>query len=167
VTIGFVEMNEGKIMTRVEKVRQALLAAGHADSIAEFPAGTRTAEGAAASVGCSVAQIAKSIVFRAGENVVLVIASGAHRIDRSKVAAVMERAVKSTDAAWVQEKTGFAVGGVPPLGHDCDPVTIIDAALLSLDPVWAAAGSPTHAFRTTTDDLVRMTRGAVADVRQE
>lgn len=167
MTIGFVEMNEGKIMTRVEKVRQALLAAGHADSIAEFPEGTRTAEDAAASVGCSVAQIAKSIVFRAGEDVVLVIASGAHRIDRSKVAAVTERAIKSADAAWVQEKTGFVVGGVPPLGHDCDPVTIIDAALLSLDPVWAAAGSPTHAFRTTTDDLVRMTRGAVADVRQE
>lgn len=165
--IGFDEKNEGKVMNKVEKVRQALRAAGHADSIAEFPAGTQTAEDAAASVGCSVAQIAKSIVFRAGEDVVLVIASGAHRIDRSKVAAVTERAVKSADAAWVQEQTGFVVGGVPPLGHDCDPVTIIDAALLSLDSVWAAAGSPTHAFRTTTDDLVRMTRGAVADVRQE
>src|SRR3546814_3328498 len=75
-TIRFVERNEGKIMTRAKKVRQALLAAGHADSIAEFPAGTRTAEDAAASVGCSVAQIAKSIVFRAGEDVVLVIEIG-------------------------------------------------------------------------------------------
>src|SRR3546814_18012906 len=118
-------------MTRAKKVRQALLAAGHADSIAEFPAGTRTAEDAAASVGCSVAQIAKSIVFRAGEDVVLVIASGAHRIDRSKVAAVTDRAVKSADATWVQEKTGFAVGGVPPLGHDGDTVTIIHDELLS------------------------------------
>jgi prolyl-tRNA editing enzyme YbaK/EbsC (Cys-tRNA(Pro) deacylase) len=75
-------------MSMIETVRQALLAAGHEDSIAQFPAGTRSAQDAAAAVGCSVAQIAKSIVFRAGDAVVLVIASGAHRIDRQKVSAI-------------------------------------------------------------------------------
>ncbi|GAB0115650.1 YbaK/EbsC family protein [Acidisoma sp. C75] len=154
-------------MERVEKVRQALLAAGHEDSIAEFPAGTHTAADAAAAVGCSVAQIAKSIVFRAGGRVILVVASGAHRIDRSKVSAALGEPVKTADAAWVQSMTGFAVGGVAPIGHDCPVTTLIDSALLPLDPLWAAAGSPMHAFRTTAAQLIRLTKGRVAEVHQD
>ncbi|PRD45359.1 prolyl-tRNA editing protein [Phyllobacterium phragmitis] len=153
-------------MDMVEKVRQALLAFGHEDSIAEFPAGTHSAADAAAAVGCSVAQIAKSIVFRAGDNVILVIASGAHHIDRNKVSSVIGQPVKSADAAWVQSKTGFAIGGVAPVGHDCQVTTIIDSELLSLDPLWAAAGSPVHAFRTTAEQLIQLTNGGVAEVRQ-
>lgn len=152
-------------MDMVGKVRQALLASGHEDSITEFPAGTHSAADAAAAVGCSIAQIAKSIVFRAGDDVILVIASGAHRIDRNKVAAVIGLHVKTTDAAWVQSKTGFAVGGVAPIGHDCLVTSIIDSELLSLDPLWAAAGSPMHAFRTTAKQLIRLTNGTVAEVR--
>lgn len=154
-------------MSPVERVRQALQAADHVDSIAEFPAGTHSATDAAAAVGCSVAQIAKSIVFRAGDHVVLVIASGANRIDRKKVAAALDLAVKTADAAWVEAKTGFAVGGVSPIGHLCPVTALIDTDLLSLDPLWAAAGSPMHAFRTTTDALIAMTDGLVADVRQD
>jgi len=153
-------------MDMVEKVRQALLASGHEDSIAEFPAGTHSAADAAAAVGCSVAQIAKSIVFRTGDNVILVVASGAHRIDRNKVSSAIGEAVKSADAAWVQSKTGFAVGGVAPVGHDCQVTTIIDSELLSLNPLWAAAGSPKHAFRTTAAQLIRLTQGRVAEVHQ-
>lgn len=153
-------------MDMVDKVRQALLASGHEDSIAEFPAGTHSATDAAAAVGCSVAQIAKSIVFRAGDNVILVVASGAHRIDRNKVSSAIGQPVKSADAAWVQSKTGFAVGGVAPVGHDCQVTTIIDSELLSLNPLWAAAGSPMHAFRTTAEQLIRLTKGGVAEVRQ-
>lgn len=153
-------------MDMVEKVRQALLGSGHKDSITEFPAGTHSATDAAAAVGCSVSQIAKSIVFRAGDNVILVVASGAHRIDRNKVSSVIGQPVKSADAAWVQSKTGFAVGGVAPVGHDCQVTTIIDSELLSLDPLWAAAGSPMHAFRTTAEQLIRLTNGRVAEVRQ-
>lgn len=153
-------------MDMVEKVRQELLGSGHEDSITEFPAGTHSATDAAAAVGCSVSQIAKSIVFRAGDNVILVVASGAHRIDRNKVSSVIGQPVKSADAAWVQSKTGFAVGGVAPVGHDCQVTTIIDSELLSLDPLWAAAGSPMHAFRTTAEQLIRLTNGRVAEVRQ-
>jgi prolyl-tRNA editing enzyme YbaK/EbsC (Cys-tRNA(Pro) deacylase) len=153
-------------MDMVDRVRQALLASGHEDSIAEFPAGTHSAADAAVAVGCSVAQIAKSIVFRTGDDVILVIASGAHRIDRNKIAAAIGQPVKTADAAWVQSKTGFAVGGVAPIGHDCQVTTIIDSELLSLDPLWAAAGSPMHAFRTTADQLIRLTGGTVATVRQ-
>lgn len=153
-------------MDKVEKVRQALLASGHEDSIAEFPAGTHSAADAAAAVGCSVAQIAKSIVFRAGDNVILVVASGAHRIDRNKVSLAIGEPIKTADAAWVHSMTGFAVGGVAPVGHDCQVITIIDSELLSLDPLWAAAGSPMHAFRTTAEQLIRLTHGRVAEVRQ-
>src|SRR5580692_5055576 len=100
----------------VERVRAALLAAGHEDTIATFPEGTRTAADAAAAIGCTVAQIAKSIVFRArgehGERVALVIASGANRVDAAKVAARLGVTLKRADADWVRERTGFAIGGV-------------------------------------------------------
>lgn len=151
----------------IETVRRALLAAGHEDSIAQFPAGTRSAQDAADAVGCSVAQIAKSIVFRAGDDVVLVIASGARRIDRQKVSAILGASVKSADPAWVQERTGFAVGGVAPLGHACAVTTIIDEELLPLTPLWAAAGSPAHVFSTDAARLIAMTGGVVGAVKQD
>jgi prolyl-tRNA editing enzyme YbaK/EbsC (Cys-tRNA(Pro) deacylase) len=151
----------------IETVRQALRDAGHGDTILAFAEGTRSAQDAARSIDCSVAQIAKSIVFRAGEEVVLVIASGAHRIDRGKVAALIGQPVKPADPEWVREKTGFAVGGVAPVGHACRVVTVIDRELLALDPLWAAAGSPMHVFRTTAEQLIAMTQGTVGEVKQD
>jgi prolyl-tRNA editing enzyme YbaK/EbsC (Cys-tRNA(Pro) deacylase) len=154
-------------MLMIDTVRQALLAAGHDDTIRAFPEGTRSAQDAAQAIDCSVAQIAKSIVFRSGEEVVLVIASGAHRIDRGKVAGLIGRPVKPADPAWVRERTGFAVGGVAPVGHECAVTTVIDSALLALSPLWAAAGSPSHVFRTTAPQLIAMTGGTVGEVRQD
>lgn len=150
----------------VERVRASLLAAGHADTIVAFPEGTRTAQDAADAVGCKVAQIAKSIVLRAGERVVLVIASGANRVDTGKVAALVGQPVKSADGRWVRDNTGFAIGGVSPVGHTAAPCIFIDRDLLALDPVWAAAGTPQHVFRTSPAELVRMTGGKVADVKE-
>src|ERR1700710_2162239 len=98
----------------VERVRAALLAAGHPDTIMQFPEGTRTAADAAAAVGCTVAQIAKSIVFRAGARAALVITSGANRVDRAKAAAALGVALKPADGDWVRDVTGFAIGGVSP-----------------------------------------------------
>ena len=149
----------------VERVRAALAAAGHADTIAAFPEGTRTAADAAAAVGCAVEQIAKSIVFRAGERAVVVIASGANRVDAAKVAAALGVGVKRADADWVREATGFAIGGVAPVGHVSPPLMLLDRDLMALGEVWAAAGSPVHVFRTTGDDLARMTGAVVADIR--
>jgi prolyl-tRNA editing enzyme YbaK/EbsC (Cys-tRNA(Pro) deacylase) len=150
----------------VERVRAALLSAGHEDTIAEFPDGTRTAADAAAAVGCTVAQIAKSIVLRAGDQVVLVIASGINRVDVAKVSALLGAPVKNADARWVRDTTGFAIGGVAPVGHLAAPRILIDEELMALDPVWAAAGSPKHAFKTVAHDLARMTGGQVADVKE-
>lgn len=150
----------------VERVRAALVASGHADTIMMFPEGTRTAEDAAAAVGCAVAQIAKSIVLRSGDQTVLVITSGANRVDMAKVSSVLGRPVKPADGRWVREVTGFAIGGVAPAGHDRSVRILIDQDLCALDAIWAAAGSPRHVFRTTATDLIRLTGAEVADVKE-
>jgi prolyl-tRNA editing enzyme YbaK/EbsC (Cys-tRNA(Pro) deacylase) len=151
----------------VERVRAALAAAGHPDTITAFPEGTRSAADAAAAVGCDVAQIAKSIVFRAGARAVLVIASGANRVDIGKVAAAIGQPVKRADGAWVRDTTGFAIGGVAPVGHLAPPILLMDQDLLALEPVWAAAGSPMHVFRSSPAALLRMTGAATAIVKED
>ena len=151
----------------VERVRAALLAAGHPDTISAFPEGTRSAADAAAAVGCDVAQIAKSIVFRAGARAVLVIASGANRVDMAKVAAAIGQPVKRAEGGWVRDTTGFAIGGVSPVGHIAPPIVLLDADLLALDPVWAAAGSPQHVFRTSPAELLRITGARPAEVKED
>lgn len=151
----------------VERVRAALRESGHPDLIEAFPAGTRTATDAAAAIGCAVAQIAKSMVFRAGDVPVLVVTSGANRVDAGKVAAALGRPVRRADAAFVREATGFAIGGVAPVGHRTPPRVLLDADLFRLDRVWAAAGSPMHVFATTAAALQRLTGGEVVHVREE
>ena len=151
----------------VERVRAALAAAGHADSVQAFPEGTRSAAEAAAAVGCEVAQIAKSIIFRAGERAVLVIASGANRVDTGKVAAAIGFHVKRADGGWVRDVTGFAIGGVAPLGHLSPPLVLVDEDLFRFDRIWAAAGSPMHVFATTPEDLLRLSGGTRADVKED
>jgi prolyl-tRNA editing enzyme YbaK/EbsC (Cys-tRNA(Pro) deacylase) len=153
--------------TSVERVREALLASGHPDTIREFPASTRTAADAAAAIGCTVAQIAKSIVFRAGERAAVVIASGINRVDAAKVAAVLGVKLQRADGDWVRERTGFAIGGVAPLGHVAPPLIVFDRDLLALHPIWAAAGSPSHVFSTEAELLARITGARIAEVRQD
>lgn len=150
----------------IERVRAALAAAGHPDTIASFPEGTRSAADAAAAVGCDVAQIAKSIVFRAGSRAVLVIASGANRVDIGKVAAAIGQPLKRAEGSWVRDTTGFAIGGVSPVGHLAPPILLLDTDLMAFDPIWAAAGSPQHVFRTSPAELLRMTGAQVADIRE-
>jgi prolyl-tRNA editing enzyme YbaK/EbsC (Cys-tRNA(Pro) deacylase) len=116
-------------------------------------------------VGCAVAQIAKSIVFRAGARPALVIASGANRVDQSKAEAVLGTRLSRADADWVRLITGFAVGGVAPVGHLTAPLLLLDEDLMALDPIWAAAGSPSHVFRTTPAELLRITGARVAAIR--
>ncbi len=150
----------------VERVRAALRAAGHDDTVAAFPEGTRSAAEAAAAVGCDVAQIAKSIVFRAGDRPVLVIASGANRVDTSKVAAALDAPIRRAEGGWVRDVTGFAIGGVAPLGHLAPPVVLVDEDLFAFARVWAAAGSPMHVFATTPDALLRLSGGRRAEVKE-
>jgi prolyl-tRNA editing enzyme YbaK/EbsC (Cys-tRNA(Pro) deacylase) len=150
----------------VERVAAALEAAGHDPTILTFSEGTRTAAEAASAVGCTVAQIAKSIVLRAGDRVVLVVASGANRVDVAKVATTIGLPVERAEASWVRTATGFAIGGVAPVGHFAEPLVLIDRDLAALDPIWAAAGSPRHVFRTSCPELVRLSGGRLADVKE-
>ena len=144
------------------KVQAAL---GERFAVLEFEASTRTAEEAAAAIGCLTAQIAKSLVFRAESGrPVLVIASGVHRVDERKIASRLGERVKRADADFVREKTGFAIGGVPPVGHQTTPIVLIDEALMRFGEIWAAAGTPIAVFRLTPADLVELTGGAIAGV---
>ena len=147
------------------RVRAALLAAGHPDTIIAFPDGTRTAADAAAAIGCSVAQIAKTVVFRAGGQAAIVVASGAVRVDTAKAAALFGCRLDRADAAFVRDRTGFAIGGVSPVAHTAPCLMLLDESLVGLDPIWAAAGSPSHVFSTTEAWLGRMTGAAFADVK--
>jgi prolyl-tRNA editing enzyme YbaK/EbsC (Cys-tRNA(Pro) deacylase) len=154
----------------VDRVRAALAAHGHPDSIIGVPETARTAEGAAKAIGCTVAQIAKSIIFRtdgeATPRPVLVITSGANRVDPKLAAAVLGLRLRPADAAFVREATGFAIGGVAPVGHLTKPLSLLDEDLLALDPIWAAAGSPSLVFRTTAAELLRLSGAEPARVRQ-
>ena len=151
------------------RVQAALAELGYAFEVREFPAGTRTSAQAAEAVGCGVAQIAKSLVFRATESdrSVLVIASGANRVSEDKVAALIGEPIGRADADFVRRKSGFAIGGVPPVAHSETPLVLIDRDLLAHDEVWAAAGTPNAVFRLGPDDLAAITGGRVADVKQD
>lgn len=133
--------------------------------VSTFPAGTRTASDAAAAIGCDVAQIVKSLVFRrAGGAALLVLASGRNRVDERKVEALLGETVGKADAAFVRAATGFAIGGVPPAGHPERLETLVDADLLRYDELWAAAGTPQTVFPVRPQELVAITGGRVVDV---
>jgi prolyl-tRNA editing enzyme YbaK/EbsC (Cys-tRNA(Pro) deacylase) len=113
-----------------------------------------------------VAEIAKSLLFRARDSgrPVLVVASGVNRVDEKKVAALIGEKIARADADFVRETTGFAIGGVPPVGHATAPVTLIDADLMAFETIWAAAGTPNAVFKLTPAALVELTGGRVAEV---
>ncbi len=148
------------------RVQAALAARGAVVEIRELDQTTRTAAEAAAAIGCEVAQIAKSIVFRgAGSGrAVLVIASGGNRVDENAVAALLGEALGKADADFVRRETGFVIGGVPPLGHDRPLVTYIDVDLLAFEEIWAAAGTPFAVCRLDPASLADLTGGTVAEI---
>ena len=150
----------------VQRVRQALAAQGLASEVRELALSTRTAQEAAAALGCQVAQIVKSLVFRmtATDRPLLVLVSGANRADEARLSALVGEPVARADAAFVRDRTGFSIGGVPPIGHAASLPVLIDRDLMSLPLVWAAAGSPHALFALTPVDLQRITAGRVADV---
>ena len=157
----------GTLKASAQRVQAALAAHGIAAEVREFPASTRTSAEAAAAIGCTIGQIAKSLVFRARttDRAVMVIASGANRVDEKAVAARLGEPIGRADADFVRARTGFAIGGVPPIGH-AEPLPIfIDRDLLAFDEIWAAAGTPNAVFRLRPADLVAMTGGDVADIR--
>ena len=131
-----------------------------------FPQGTRTAEDAAAAIGCEVGQIVKSLVFTVSGQPVVALVSGANRLDESALAAAAGGPVGRADAATVREATGYSIGGVPPFGHDRELAVYCDRDLLQYGAVWAAAGRPDTVFEITPERLVELSRARVADLRK-
>ena len=149
-----------------QRVAAALAGAGVALTIRHYPASTRTAQDAAAAVGCAVGQIAKSVIFRAKTSgrPVLVVASGSNRVDERRIEAALGEGLGKADAAFVRETTGFAIGGVAPVGHLTPPVIFVDADLAKFETIWAAAGSPNAVFSVSFAQLLALTGGTIVTI---
>lgn len=151
----------------LNRVRAALSAAGMPETIRETT-DARTARDAATAIGCSVDQIAKSIVFAEAQSgrAVLFLTAGGNSVDLSVAATLAGAPLSKADATLVRAQTGFAIGGVSPVGHLHPIRTFIDPRLVEFAEIWAAAGTPRHVFAIAPDDLVQITRGQVADFTQ-
>jgi prolyl-tRNA editing enzyme YbaK/EbsC (Cys-tRNA(Pro) deacylase) len=150
------------------RFERALLELGFEGSIIDLPGSTRTADEAAAAVGCTVNQIAKSLIFRgktSGE-AVLAVMSGSNRVSLSKFEAHLGESIERAEAAFVREVTGYAIGGVPPFGHKSPVRTALDADLFALGDIWAAAGGPFSVFQTTPEGLEAATRAPRVDLAE-
>lgn len=132
--------------------------------VTRFPSGTRTALDAANAIGVTVAQIVKSLVFRAGEDTVVVLCSGALRVDEAKLAALIGAATRRATADEAKAATGYAIGGVPPFAHTSPCRVLCDRALLQYEVVWAACGLPDAVFPIAPEALVRLSGATVADI---
>jgi prolyl-tRNA editing enzyme YbaK/EbsC (Cys-tRNA(Pro) deacylase) len=150
-----------------QKVQEVLKALGFQNEVIEFQSPTRTSAEAARAVGCRVEQIAKSILFRGKQTdqPILVIASGPNRINENKIEALISEPLGKADANFVRQKTGFAIGGVPPVGHLEKIEIFIDEDLLKYEEIWAAAGTPNAVFKLTPSDLVMMTGGRIVSIK--
>ena len=158
-------MNE--LSQSAQKVQQALLAMNLPCMVVELPNSTRTAIEAAQAVGCQVGQIVKSLIFMGAESrrPILVVASGINRVDETHLALLAGEAIKKADAEFARAQTGFAIGGIPPVGLANQMSTFIDQDLLAYQSVWAAAGTPHAVFELDPAFLERMTGGTVTNIK--
>jgi len=149
----------------LKRVRRALEEAGITADIREMPGETRTAQQAADAAGCHLDQIAKSIIFRgeASDRAILFLTAGGNQVDSVKASAVAGETLGKADAALIRAQTGFAIGGVSPVGH-LNPITaFMDARLLEFELIWAAAGTPRHIFAIDPGSVQDLTSATVAD----
>lgn len=157
-----------EISSSAKKVQDALKSAGIEAKVVELPDSTRTAVEAAQAIGTTVAQIVKSLVFRGQTSgkAILIEASGINRVNEKAVAAILGEPIGKADADFVREQTGYAIGGIPPLGHAHEMgAVLIDEDLLQYDELWAAAGTPHAVFRLTPDELVKIAGGKVVSIK--
>lgn len=150
-----------------QRVQAAHTARNLAHSIVEFPESTHTAQEAADVIGCQVCQIAKSLLFRRHTTgaPVLIIASGSNRVNEKTLKALLGEKIDKADAGFVQEQTGFAIGGVPPVAHTNPIETFLDEDLMAYDVIWAAAGTPHAVFSLTPPALAEITGGRVICIK--
>ncbi len=157
-------------MNRFQKITEQLEELGiKGTEIKEFPSSTRTAQDAATTIGCSVAEIAKSLVFEgvATGAPVIVVLSGACKVSEELMKKLLGEEIKRATPEFVREHTGYAIGGVPPFGHNRKIRTIIDSGLLQYQQVWAAAGTPNAVFSIAPKDLVKASAGEFEEVSEK
>jgi Cys-tRNA(Pro) deacylase len=159
-------MSNSTLSASARRVQQALESLGLSLKVVELADSTRTALQAAQAVGCEVGQIAKSLVFATSptNRTILIITSGKNRVNEKYVGHLLGEKLSMADAETVRRVTGFAIGGVPPVGHDTRLDTYIDQDLLDYEVIWAAAGTPFAVFELTPTNLVRITGGTVIEV---
>ena len=160
-------MTEAALSSSAQRVQQAITARGFDYRVFELEIPVRTAADAANAVGCEVGQIAKSLIFKGGESgqSVLVITSGRNRVNEARVAGYLGEVLVRAEPDFVKRVTGYAIGGIPPLGHAESSATFIDEDLLTFERIWAAAGHPNALFELAPRDLAAMTGGTVTGVK--
>ncbi len=158
---------DSSLPTSAQKVQQAINARGVTCQVVQMPASTRSAAEAAQTVGCTVGQIVKSLVFRTTQSgkPVLALVSGANRVSESLLAQYIGEPIEKANADFVREQTGFAIGGVPPVGHLQPMLTFIDQDLTAFDVIWAAAGTPNAVFKLSPADLLNLSEGKVVPLK--
>lgn len=159
---------ESKLSVSAKRVQDFLFAKGFSFEVKELPGSTRTAQEAADSIGCAVAQIAKSLVFSEKETglPILVIASGSNRVDLAKIEKTTGLKLGKADGKYVKERVGYAIGGIPPVGHNESLETILDTDLKKYEVIWAAAGTPFAVFQLKPAELESLTNGKWIDLSE-
>jgi prolyl-tRNA editing enzyme YbaK/EbsC (Cys-tRNA(Pro) deacylase) len=150
-----------------QKIQKILNTFGSNYRVVEFNESTRTAQEAADRVGCQLGQIVKSMIFKGQitNKAILVLTSGSNRVDEKRISQYTGEAIARADPEFVRTKTGFAIGGVPPIGHTQQMETYIDKDLLNFTDVWAAAGTPNAVFNLLSSDLVKISHGKIVSVK--
>lgn len=150
-----------------KKVQDFLMDNGFSCTVKELPDSTRTAEEAAKAIGCEVAQIAKSLIFidKISGNPILIIASGINQVDIKKIENPTGLQLIKADGKFVKERIGFAIGGVPPVGHNEKIATYLDPSLMDYEWIWAAAGTPFAVFRLSSNEIQKMTNGTFIELK--
>jgi len=160
-------MQRKPLSPSAQKIQDQITSLGYEYIVIEHADSTRTAQEAADRVGCELGQIVKSLIFKGKESgkPILVLTSGANRVDEKRISEYTEESIGRADADFVRAVTGFAIGGVPPVGHIQKMETYIDEDFLQYPTIWAAAGTPNAIFELKTQDLQKMTDGKVVRVK--
>jgi prolyl-tRNA editing enzyme YbaK/EbsC (Cys-tRNA(Pro) deacylase) len=155
-----------KLSKSAQSVQDVLDQKDITTNVVELPASTRTAQDAAAAIGCSIGQIVKSLIFKVhdSDTPILVLASGPNRVNEAMIERVVGHKIVKADADFTRAVTGFAIGGIPPIGHKQPIMTLIDEDLMKFDHVWAAAGTPNAVFTIAASDLTTLTHGQIVTI---
>lgn len=151
-----------------QRVQEILKSHNLAIKVVQFADTTRTAQEAATAIGCDVAQIAKTLIFKGknSQKPICIIASGPNRTDEKKIEQYVGEAIERPDADYVLKHTGFAIGGIPPVGYQFDTAPFIDEDLMQYETIWAAAGTPHSVFAISPNDLVAITHGKIMTIKK-